>query len=116
MEAGVDLFASRETSHCPLWFLHMHPASLKKKKRTGCDGADGAEALSVCSFPNHSAPGSPGESLPGPGSTSHCPTVAGQSMVPIYTSLLDGPSLELPVGRDVLSQAGGFIFHPQPEL
>ncbi len=75
-----------------------------------------SQALSVCSFPNHSAPGSPGESLPGPGSTSHCPTVAGQSMVPIYTSLLDGPCLELPVGRDVLSQAGGFIFHPQPEL
>ncbi len=36
-------------------------------------------------FPDCSAPGSPGESSPGPDSTtSHCPAVAGQSMVPRY--------------------------------
>ncbi len=35
--------------------------------------------------PDHSAPGSPGESSPGPGSTtSHCPEVAGQGMVPRF--------------------------------
>ncbi len=71
----------------------------------------------MCIFPDRSAPGSPGESLPGPGSTtSHCPAVAGQSMVPRYISLLDGPPLELPVRRDLLSQAGRLILHPQPEL
>ncbi len=43
-------------------------------------------------FPDCSAPGSPGKSLPGPGSTnSHCPVVAGQSRFPDITSLLDGP-------------------------
>ncbi len=53
--------------------------------RTGCDGADVAEASSVCISPNRSGPGSPGESSLGPGSTtSHCPAVAGQSMVPRY--------------------------------
>ncbi len=31
-------------------------------------------------------------------------------------SLLDGPPLELPVRWDLLSQAGGLIFQPQPEL
>ncbi len=31
MEAQVDLFASRETSHCPLWFSLMHPAPLKNR-------------------------------------------------------------------------------------
>ncbi len=53
--------------------------------RAGRDGADVAEASSVCFSPDRSAPGSPGESLPGPGSTtSHCPAVAGQSMVPRF--------------------------------
>ncbi len=53
----------------------------------------------------------------GPGSTtSHCPTVAGQSMIPRSISLLDRPHPELPARRDLLSQAGGSIFHPLPEL
>ncbi len=82
MEARVDLFASRDVSLSTLVLTH---ASSSSKERTGCDSADMAEALSVCIFPNHSAPGSPGESSPGPGSTtSHCPTVAGQSMIPRY--------------------------------
>ncbi len=46
------------------------------------DGADMAEASSVCFSPDRSAPRSPGESSRGPGSTtSHCPAVAEQSMV-----------------------------------
>ncbi len=65
---------------------------------------------------DRSAP-SPGESSPGPGSTtSHCPAVAGRVWFPDIISLLDEPPLELPVRRDLLSQAGGSIFHPQPEL
>ncbi len=75
----MDLFASRETSHCPHCFSHMHPY------RTGRDGADVGVASSVCISPDRSAPGSPGDSSPGPGfTTSHCPAVAGQSMVPRY--------------------------------
>ncbi len=65
---------------------------------TGCNGADMAEASSVCISPDRSAPGSPGESLPGPGFTTFH-------------------------SWDLLSQAGGgggggggSRFHPQPEL
>ncbi len=44
-----------------------------------------AEASSVCISPDRSAPGSPGESSPGPGSTtSHCPVVVWQTMVPRF--------------------------------
>ncbi len=50
---------------------------------TGCDDTDVAEASSVCISSDRSAPGSTGESSPGPGpTTSYCPAVAGQSMVP----------------------------------
>ncbi len=87
IEARVDLFASH-VSLSTLILAHACSSS-----RTRHNGADVAEALSVCISPDHSAPGSPGESSPGPGSTtSHCHR------------------------RDFLSQAGGSIFHPQPEL
>ncbi len=60
------------------------------------------------------APGSTGESSPGPGpTTSYCPPWwPGRVCFPNLFSLLDGPPLELPVRRDLLSQAGGSIFHP----
>ncbi len=71
---------SRDVSLSTLVLPHASSSS-----RTGRDGADMAKASSVCISPDCSAPGSPGESLPGPGSiTSHCPTVVGQSMVPRY--------------------------------
>ncbi len=73
MEARVDLFMSREMSHCPLWFSLTHPAP----PRPDANDADVAEALSVHISPDRSAPKSPGESLSGPGSTtSHCPALA----------------------------------------
>ncbi len=57
--------------------------------RAGREGADVADASSVCFSPNRSAPGCPGGSSPGPGpgpgsTTSHCPAVVGQSMVPRF--------------------------------
>ncbi len=59
-------------------FPHTSSSSL-----TGRNGTDVAEASSVCLSPYRSAPGSTGESSPGPGSTtSHCPRLAGQSTVP----------------------------------
>ncbi len=103
---------SRDVSLPTLVLPHASSSS-----RTGCDDTDVAEASSVRISPDRSAPGSTGESSPGPGpTTSYCPAVAGQSMVPKSFSLLDGPPLELPVRRDLLSQAGGSIFHPHPEL
>ncbi len=59
---------SRDVSLSTLVLPHASSSS-----RTGRDGADMAEASSVCIYPDHSAPGSPGESSPGPSSTtSHC--------------------------------------------
>ncbi len=90
---------SRDVSLFTLVFPHASSSS-----RTGRNGTDVAEALSVCFSPDRSAPGSTGESLPGPGSTtSHCPAVAGQSMVPRYN---------IPPRRALLSQSRGSIFHP----
>ncbi len=72
---------------------HMRDVSLStlvlphasSSSRTGRDDAYVAEVSSLCISPDRSAPVSPGESSPGPGSTtSHCPAVAGQIMVPRY--------------------------------
>ncbi len=71
---------SRDVSLSTLVSPHASSSS-----RTGCNGRDVAEASSVCFSPDCSAPGSTGESSPGPGSTtSHCPAMAGQSLVPRY--------------------------------
>ncbi len=77
---GGSVCISRDVSLSTLVLPHTSSSS-----QTGHDGADVAEASSVCISPDRSAPGSPGESLPGLGSTtSHCPAVAGQSMAPIF--------------------------------
>ncbi len=88
---GVDMKGVRPGTSGSVCVLRGAPMSTLvlphacSSSRTGRDGADVAEASSVCISPDRSAPGSPGESSPGPGSTtSHCPAVAGQSMVPRY--------------------------------
>ncbi len=69
---------SRDVSLSTLVLPHASSSSW-----TGYDDTDVAEASSVCISPDHSAPGSTGESSPGPGPTMfYCPTVAGKSMVP----------------------------------
>ncbi len=44
------------------------------------------------------------------------PRWPGRVWFPDLISLLEGPPLELPVRRDLLSQAAGSIFHTQPKL
>ncbi len=69
---------SRDVSLSTLVLAHASSSSGTRR-----DGTDVAEASSVCISPHCSAPGSNGESSPGPGpTTSYCPVVAGQSMVP----------------------------------
>ncbi len=71
---------SRDVSVSTLVLPHASSST-----RTGCDGADVAEASYLCISPDRSAPGSPEKSSPGPGSTTfHCPAVAGQSLVCRY--------------------------------
>ncbi len=77
---SVSVCISRDVS-LSIWFSLTHPATLGMDS----DSADVAKASSVCISLDRSAPGSPGESSPGPGSTtSHYLAVTGQSMVPRY--------------------------------
>ncbi len=79
---------SRVVSLSTLVLAHASSSS-----RTGSDGADVAKDSSVCISPDLSAPRSTGESSLGPGSTtSHCPAVAGQSMVLRSHLLWNSPS------------------------
>ncbi len=94
--------------------VHPHTSSYS---RTGRDGADVAEAPSVCISPNRSAPGDPGESSPRPGSsTSNCPAVAGQSMVPRYYIPSRRASSGAPRQKGPSVPSRRLDISPQPEL
>ncbi len=109
----MDLFVSRETSHCPLWFSLTHSAPL------GLDAmVQTWPRLRLYAFP-------PIALLLGVLERVRrdrvlllliAPRWPGRVWFSDLISLLDGPPLVLPVRKDLLSQAGGSIFHPQPEL
>ncbi|XP_053092882.1 LOW QUALITY PROTEIN: uncharacterized protein LOC113526632 [Pangasianodon hypophthalmus] len=111
--AQVDLFATQETSHCPLWFSLTHPAPL------GLDAmAQAWLRLHLYAFP-------PVALLPGVLERVRrdgvrlllvAPFWPGRAWFSDLISLLDGSPWEIPVRRDLLSQAGGDILHPRPEL
>ncbi len=76
--ASGSVCISRDVSLSTLVLAHASSSSGTRR-----DGTDVAEASSVCISPHCSGPGRNGESSPGPGpTTSYCPAVAGQSMVP----------------------------------
>ncbi len=108
----VDLFTSRETTHCPLWFSLMHPAPL------GLDAmVQTWPRLRLYAFP-------PIALLPGvlervrkDGSIagSHslllvAPFWPARVWFSDIMSLLAGQPWQIPLRRDLLSQAGGTIF------
>lgn len=92
----VDLFASRETTHCPLWFSLRHPAPL------------GLDAMTLRISPDCSAPGSSGAGPPG----GHQPSLsstpgADLSLVLRYRGTLRRPSMAGPSeGRSAVSGWG----------
>ncbi len=109
-QAQVDLFASREMSHCPLWFSLTHPAPLELDTMVQT-----WQRLCLYGF-------SPIALLPEVLEIVRqdrvllilsAPRWPGRVWFPDIMSLLDGPPLELPVRRDLLSQAGGSRF-PSP--
>ncbi len=109
----VDLFASRETTHCPLWFSLRHPAPL------GLDAmVQTWPRLRLYAFP-------PIALLPGVLERVRKEGVSLLLVAPFWPawvwfsdimSLLAGQPWQIPLRRDLLSQAGGTIFHPRPEL
>ncbi len=110
-QAQVDLFATQETAQCPLWFSLVHPAPL------GLDAmVQTWPRLCLYAFP-------PIALLPGVLARVRRDEVSLLLVAPFWPgrvwfsdliSLLDGSPWEIPVRRDLLSQAG--IFHPRPEL
>ncbi len=109
MEARVDLFISRETSHCPLWFSLTHPAPPRPDAMMQT-----WPRLCLYTFP-------PIALLPRVLERVCQDRVLlllialrwpGRVWLPDLISILDGPPLELPIRRDLLSHAGVSIFHP----
>ncbi|XP_051740767.1 uncharacterized protein LOC127507586 [Ctenopharyngodon idella] len=111
--AEVDLFASKETSHCPLWYSLTHPAPL------GLDAMVQAwPRLRLYAFP-------PIALLPGVLERVRRDGVRLILIAPFWptriwfsdlVSLLESSPMEIPIRQDLLSQAGGTIIHPRPEL
>ncbi|XP_048017809.1 uncharacterized protein LOC125249543 [Megalobrama amblycephala] len=111
--AEVDLFASKETSHCPLWYSLTHPAPL------GLDAmVQTWPRLRLYAFP-------PIALLPGVLERVRRDGVRLILVAPFWptriwftdlVSLLEGSPMEIPIRQDLLSQAGGSIVHPRPEI
>ena len=111
--AEVDLFASSETTHCRLWFSQSEPTS-----PLGQDALAHAwpQGCLLYAFPP----------LPLLLLTLHriatcnhevllvAPYWPGRVWFPRIRQLLNGTPWRLPSRRDLLSQIGGRIWHPQP--
>ncbi len=112
-KAEVDLFASQESSQCPLWFSLSFPTTL------GIDAfAHPWPNVSLYAFP-------PIKLIPavlcrvkvsGARLLLIAPFWPSQTWFSEITPLLYRPPWEIPIRRDLLSQLQGKIWHPQPEL
>ncbi len=109
-QAQVDLFATRETSQCPLWYS-LTPLGLDAMVQTW-------PRLRLYAFPLIAL-------LPGVLERVRRDDVRLLLVAPFWPgrvwfsdliSLLDGSPWEIPVRRDLLSQVGGTLVHPRPEL
>ncbi len=112
-KAEVDLFASQESSQCPLWFSLSFPTTL------GIDAfAHSWLYVSLYAFP-------PIKLIPavlcrvkvsGARLLLIAPFWPSQTWFSELIPLLYRPPWEIPIRRDLLSQLQGKIWHPQPEL
>ncbi len=112
-KAEVDLFASQESSQCPLWFSLSFPTTL------GIDAfAHPWPNVSLYAFP-------PIKLIPavlcrvkvsGARLLLIAPFWPSQTWFSELTPLLYRPPWEIPIRRNLLSQLQGKIWHPQPEL
>ena len=111
--AQVDLFASRETTHCRMWFSLSHPC-----------GPLGLDALS------HEWPGGRLYAFPpipliplvlervrqGSYQVLVAPRWPARHWFPALLRPVHGQPWPLPVRADLLSQVGGRIWHPKPAV
>ncbi len=112
-KAEVDLFASQESSQCPLWFSLSFPTTLGHR----CVRPPMAECQSVRVSANKADSGSTlqseGERCPSP---SHSPILALPDLVLGANSPLVSASLGDSDQAGLTVQLQGKIWHPQPEL
>ncbi len=100
---------------CDSGDIPMSPLVLSDSSSSFGTGRFDADLASSVRFsPNRSAPGSSGESVPGRGESTAGSRKPGRVWFLDLISLLDGSPWEIPVRRDLLSQAG--IYHPRPKL
>ncbi len=111
--AEVDLFASQESTQCPLWFSLSHPASLRIHAP-----AHPWPDMNLYVFP-------PVKLIPAVlCSVKICglrlllvaPFWPSQTWFSELVSLLEGDPWEIPVRKDLLCQLQGRIWHPSPEI
>ncbi len=112
-KAEVDLFASQESSQCPLWFSLSSPATL------GIDAFTHPwPNMRLYAFP-------PVKLIPavlcrvkvcGVCLLLIAPFWPSQTWFSELIALLYRPPWEIPIWRDLLSQLQGRIWHPQPEI
>ncbi|KAA0701345.1 hypothetical protein E1301_Tti024361 [Triplophysa tibetana] len=112
-QAEIDLFASQETSHCPLWFSIFPPAPL------------GVDAL-VQTWPRRRLYAFPPIALlpqvlervrqEGIRLLLIAPYWPARVWFSDLLMLLEGQPWEIPLRQDLLTQARGTICHPSPEL
>ncbi|XP_043992837.1 uncharacterized protein LOC122842759 [Gambusia affinis] len=111
-QAEVDLFATEESTHCPLWF-----------SLTGAAGALGQDALAhpwprvlLYAFPPLSLiwPTLQRVLEEGHRMLLVAPYWPAQPWFPLLWNLCHGVPWCLPTRRDLLSQLGGQIWHPDP--
>ena len=112
--AEVDLFASRESTHCPQWFSLSEPCSPL-----------GQDALAhpwprdclLYAFPPLPLLMLTLHRIAADGHTALlvAPCWPGRVWFPMVQQLLDGTPWPLPSRRDLLSQVGGRIWHPRPD-
>ena len=108
--AQVDLFASRETTHCQMWFSLSYPTG------AGCTVSRVARR-NIVRFPSNTLDSTgTGEITPGllPSAVSGS-TLASETF-PALLRLVHGQPWPLPVRADLLSQVGGRIWHPRPAV
>lgn len=111
--AEVDLFASSETTHCRLWFSLSETTSPLGQDALAHDWPQGCLLYAFPPLPLLTLV------LDRVAACNHrvllvAPYWPGRVWFPRIRQLLNGEPWRLPARRDLLSQVGGRIWHPQP--
>ncbi len=104
-KAEVDLFATSENAHCPLFFSLSHSPLEGDAARLYAFPPIKILPLVLCKIREERA-----------SVILIAPNWPSQPWFPDLTELLIAPPWPIPVRRDMLSQADGSVWHPNPEL